>query len=109
MFYIGTLCIYYLGNTDVVSAQMIKVHCMLSPLHSVLLVFPLWLFVYLFWFNTLCSNYAVCVYKWVTLQLSMWPVQLCKLIHEWIKKRAHKLDDKKTKIFGQGIGIADLF
>jgi len=32
----------------------------------------------------------------------------CKLIHEWIKKKAHKLARMiKNKIFKQGIGIAE--
>ena len=32
---------------------------------------------------------------------------LCKLTHEWIKKKAHKLEWLKDKIFKQGIGIAE--
>ena len=35
------------------------------------------------------------------------PVWLCKLIHEWIKKKAHKLECLKNKIFKQEIGIAE--
>ena len=30
----------------------------------------------------------------------MWPVWLYKLIHEWIKKKAHKLEWLKNKNFG---------
>jgi len=40
----------------------------------------------------------------VVIFVAIW---LHKLIHEWIKKKAHKLEWWKNKIFKQGIGIAE--
>jgi len=37
----------------------------------------------------------------------MWPVWLYKLIHDWIKKKAHKLERWKNKMFKQEIGITE--
>jgi len=53
------------------------------------------------------SKYIVVSYSYVivmyTIDCGVWQ---CKLIHEWIKKKAHKIERQNNKIFKQGIGIA---